>query len=84
MGGISLITIYDRKFRHNRPEEGFAEDDHLYFAYKSPFGFRAKSTIAEIIFILLSCLERKIFVVYILWLIDYHMLLPYTCLLIND
>ena len=22
MGGISLITIYDRKFRHNRPEEG--------------------------------------------------------------
>ena len=22
MGGISLITIYDRKLRHNRPEEG--------------------------------------------------------------
>ena len=22
MGGISLITIYERKFRHNRPEEG--------------------------------------------------------------
>ena len=48
MGGISLITIYDRKFRHNRPEEGLpkmityispinmvAEDNHLYFAYKS-------------------------------------------------
>ena len=52
MGGISLITIYDRKFRHNRPEEGLpkmityispinmvAEDNHLYFAYKSPLGF---------------------------------------------
>ena len=51
MGGISLITIYDRKFRHNRQEEGLpkmityispinmvAEDNHLYFAYKSPFG----------------------------------------------
>ena len=51
MGGISLITIYDRKFRHNRPEEGLpkmityispinmvAEDNHLYFAYKSHFG----------------------------------------------
>ena len=51
MGGISLITIYDRKFRHNRPEEGLpkiityispinivAEDNHLYFAYKSPLG----------------------------------------------
>ena len=51
MGGISLITIYDRKFRHNRPEEGLpkmityisltnmvAEDSHLYFAYKSPMG----------------------------------------------
>ena len=51
MGGISLITIYDRKFRHNRPEEGLpkmityispinmvAEDIHLYFAYKSPLG----------------------------------------------
>ena len=49
MGGISLITIYDRKFRHNRPEEGLpkmityispinmvAEENHLYFAYKSP------------------------------------------------
>ena len=49
MGGISLITIYDRKFRHNRPEEGLpkmityispinmvAEDYHLYFVYKSP------------------------------------------------
>ena len=49
MGGISRITIYDRKFRHNRPEEGLpkmityispinmvAEDNHLYFAYKSP------------------------------------------------
>ena len=49
MGGISLITIYDRKFRHNRTEEGLpkmityispinmvAEDNHLYFAYKSP------------------------------------------------
>ena len=22
MSGISLITIYDRKFRHNQPEEG--------------------------------------------------------------
>ena len=53
MGLISLITIYDRKFRHNRPEEGLpkmityispinmvAEDNHLYFAYKSPLGFR--------------------------------------------
>ena len=53
MGGISLITIYDRKFRHNRPEEGLpkmityispinmvAEDNHLYFAYKSPFGLQ--------------------------------------------
>ena len=52
MGGISLITIYDRKFRHNRPEEGLpkiityispinmvAEDNHLYFAYKSPLGY---------------------------------------------
>ena len=51
MGGISLITIYDRKFRHNRPEEGLpkmityispinmvAKDNHLYFAYKSPLG----------------------------------------------
>ena len=51
MGGMSLITIYDRKFRHNRPEEGLpkmityispinmvAEDNHLYFAYKSPLG----------------------------------------------
>ena len=51
MGGISLITIYDRKFRHNRPEEGLpkmityispinmvAEDNHLYFANKSPLG----------------------------------------------
>ena len=51
MGGISLITIYDSKFRHNRPEEGLpkmityispinvvAEDNHLYFAYKSPLG----------------------------------------------
>ena len=51
MGGISLITIYDRKFRHNRPEEGLpkmityispinmvAEDNHLYFAYKSTLG----------------------------------------------
>ena len=51
MGGISLITIYDRKFRHNRPEEGLpkkityispinmvAEDNHLYFAYNSPLG----------------------------------------------
>ena len=51
MGGISLITIYDRKFRHKRPEEGLpkmityislinmvAEDNHLYFAYKSPLG----------------------------------------------
>ena len=51
MGGISLITIYDRKFRHNRPEEGLpkmityispinmvAEDNHLYFAYKSALG----------------------------------------------
>ena len=51
MGGISLITIYDRKFRHNRPEEGLpkmltnislinmvAEDNHLYFACKSPLG----------------------------------------------
>ena len=52
MGGISLITIYDRKFRHNRPEEGLpkiityispinmvAEDNHLYFAYKSLLGY---------------------------------------------
>ena len=51
MGGISLRTIYDRKFRHNRPEEGLpkmityispinmvAEDNHLYFAYKSTLG----------------------------------------------
>ena len=51
MGGISLTTIYDRKFRYNRPEEGLpkmitsistinmvAEDNHLYFAYKSPLG----------------------------------------------
>ena len=51
MGGISRITIYDRKFRHNRLEEGLpkmityispinmvAEDNHLYFAYKSPLG----------------------------------------------
>ena len=51
MGGISLITIYDRKFRHNRPEEGLpkmityispinmvAQDNHLYFAYKFLFG----------------------------------------------
>ena len=55
MGGISLITIYDRKFSrlwlNNRPEEGLpkmityisplnmvAEDNHLYFAYKSPLG----------------------------------------------
>ena len=59
MGGISLITIYDRKFRHNRPEEGLpkmityispinmvAEDNHLYFAYKSPLGcVLSKSTI---------------------------------------
>ena len=49
--GISLITIYDRKFRHYRPEEELpkmityispinmvAEDNHLYFAYKSPLG----------------------------------------------
>ena len=53
MGGISLITIYDRKFRHNRTEEGLpkmiiyispinmvAEDNHLYFAYKSPLGLQ--------------------------------------------
>ena len=52
MGGISLLTIYDLKFRHNRPEEGLpkmityispinmvAEDNHLYFAYKSPLGY---------------------------------------------
>ena len=52
MGGISLITIYDRKFRHNRPEEVLpkmityispinmvAEDNHLYFAYTSPLGY---------------------------------------------
>ena len=51
MGGISLITIYDCKFRHDRPEEGLpkmityispinmvAEDNLLYFAYKSPLG----------------------------------------------
>ena len=55
MGGISLITIYDRKFSrlwlNNRPGEGLpkmityispinmvAEDNHLYFAYKSPLG----------------------------------------------
>ena len=57
MGGISLITIYDRKFRHNRPEEGLpkmityvspinmvAEDNHLYFAYKSPLGTDEKLT----------------------------------------
>ena len=53
IGGISLMTKYDRKFRHNRPEEGLpkmityispinmvAEDNHLYFAYKSPLGRR--------------------------------------------
>ena len=47
MGGISLMTIYDRKFSHNRPEEGLpkmityisplnmvAEDNHLYFTHK--------------------------------------------------
>ena len=57
MGGISLITIYDRKFRHNRPEEGLpkmityispinmvAEDNHLYFAYKSPLGLKSLGT----------------------------------------
>ena len=57
MGGISLITIYDRKFRHNRPEEGLpkmityispinmvAEDNHLYFAYKSPLGYSSFQT----------------------------------------
>ena len=41
MGGISLITIYDRKFIHNRPEEGLPKIiivNHLYFAYKSPLG----------------------------------------------
>ena len=51
MGGISLIIIYDRKFRYNRPEEGLpkmityispinmvVKDNHLYFAYKSPLG----------------------------------------------
>ena len=51
MGRISHITIYDRNFRHNLPEEGLlkmityispinmvAEDNHLYFAYKSPLG----------------------------------------------
>ena len=45
------MTKYDRKFRHNRPEEGLpkmityispinmaAGDNHLYFAYKSPLG----------------------------------------------
>ena len=30
MGGISLITIYDRKFRHNRPEEESVDDLALY------------------------------------------------------
>ena len=65
MGGISLITIYDRKFRHNRPEEGLpkmityispknmaAEDNHLYFAYKSPLGLfqKQKSYKAENLF----------------------------------
>ena len=57
MGGISLLTIYDRKFRHNRPEEGLpkmityispinmvAEDNHLYFAYKSPLGVVLSAT----------------------------------------
>ena len=54
MGGIAIAynNIYDRKFRHNRPEEGLpkmityisptnmvAEDNHLYFAFKSPLGF---------------------------------------------
>ena len=51
MDGISLVTIYDRKFRHNRPEEGLpkmityispinmvADDNHLFFAYKSSLG----------------------------------------------
>ena len=65
MCGISLITIYDRKFRHNRPEEGLpkmityispinmvAEDNHLYFAYKSPLG-------------LTSSIEKKNVIVYI-------------------
>ena len=55
MGGILLITIYDRKFRHNRPEEGLpkmityispinmvAEDNHLYFAYESPLGIEGE------------------------------------------
>ena len=50
IGGI-YITIYDRKFRDNRPEEGLpkmityispinmvAEDNHLYFTYKSHLG----------------------------------------------
>ena len=58
MGGISLITIYDRQFRHNRPEEGLpkmityispinmvAEDNHLYFAYKSPLGINDKKNV---------------------------------------
>ena len=71
MGGISLITIYDRKFRHNRPEEGLpkmityispinmlvAEDNHLYFAYKSPLGCgRALNTNSPCVF-----WEKKLF-----------------------
>ena len=67
MGGISLITIYDRKFRHNRPEEGLpkmityispinmvAEDNHLYFAYKSPLGRNFWRNNKRIIFVFVS------------------------------
>ena len=67
MGGISLITIYDRKFRHNRPEEGLpkmityispinmvAEDNHLYFAYKSPLGMQQREVSA-----IHGCSKRK-------------------------
>ena len=38
MGGISLITIYDRKFRHNRPEEGLPK----MITYISPINMVAK------------------------------------------
>ena len=73
MGGISLITIYDRKFRHNRPEEGLpkmityispinmvAEDNHLYFAYKSPLGTMFISQIALFLKRVISTIGSKI------------------------
>ena len=72
MGGISLITIYDRKFRHNRPEEGLpkmityispinmvAEDNHLYFAYKSPLGIGDTLENDDKVFYLLCSLPER-------------------------